>query len=73
MEMVAKRYAVHDIACLKPHGQQEGPFYVTDYEQLSWLEVDFINYIEDLQLSGGRSKQITYEATLLINRSTIIE
>ncbi|KAH7973153.1 hypothetical protein HPB52_022159 [Rhipicephalus sanguineus] len=72
MEMVAKWYAVHDIACLKPHGQQEEPFYVTDDERLSWLEVDFINYIGDLQLSGGRSEQKitneTYEATLLTTR-----
>ncbi|KAH7963773.1 hypothetical protein HPB52_022883 [Rhipicephalus sanguineus] len=58
-----------------PHGQQEEPLYATDDERLSWLEVDFINYIGDLQLSGGRSKQMTtketYEATLLTTRSTV--
>ncbi|KAL1469389.1 hypothetical protein MTO96_025113 [Rhipicephalus appendiculatus] len=59
----------------EPHGQQEEPFYGTDDERLSWLEVDFVNYIEDLQLSGGRSKQKitkeTYEAMLLTTRSTV--
>lgn len=75
MEMVAKWYAIHDIGGLKLRGQQEEPFYATDDERLLWLEVDFINYIEDLQLSGSRSKQKitkeTYEATLLTTRSTV--
>ncbi|KAH7974382.1 hypothetical protein HPB49_014702 [Dermacentor silvarum] len=57
---------------LKLGGQQEEPLYATDDERLLWLEVDFINYIEDLQLSGSRSKQKitkeTYEATLLTTR-----
>ncbi|KAH7954970.1 hypothetical protein HPB49_023515 [Dermacentor silvarum] len=59
----------------KLRGQQEEPFYATDDEGFLWLEVDFINYIEDLQLSGSRSKQKitkeTYEATLLTTRSTV--
>ncbi|KAH7985491.1 hypothetical protein HPB49_026387 [Dermacentor silvarum] len=75
MEMVAKWYAVHDIGGLKLRGQHREPFYATDDERLLWLEVDFINYIEDLQLSGSRSKQKitkeTYEATLLTTRSTV--
>ncbi|KAH7974889.1 hypothetical protein HPB49_020898 [Dermacentor silvarum] len=75
MEMVAKGYAIHDIGGLKLGGQQEEPLYATDDERLLWLEVDFINYIEDLQLSGSRSKQKitkeTYEATLLTTRSTV--
>ncbi|KAH7971445.1 hypothetical protein HPB49_024200 [Dermacentor silvarum] len=73
--MAAKWYTIHDIGGLRLRGQQEEPFYATDDERLLWLEVDFINYIEDLQLSGSRSKQKitkeTYEATLLTTRSTV--
>ncbi|KAH7953771.1 hypothetical protein HPB49_011985 [Dermacentor silvarum] len=66
-----KLFEIQSQLLVKP----EEPFYATDDERLLWLEVDFINYIEDLQLSGSRSKQKitkeTYEATLLTTRSTV--
>ncbi|KAH7942492.1 hypothetical protein HPB49_024623 [Dermacentor silvarum] len=67
-----KLFEIQSQLLVKPHRE---PFYATDDERLLWLEVDFINYIEDLQLSGSRSKQKitkeTYEATLLTTRSTV--
>uniref|UniRef100_A0A1E1X262 Putative tick transposon n=1 Tax=Amblyomma aureolatum TaxID=187763 RepID=A0A1E1X262_9ACAR len=76
MRMVAKWYALHDIGAVKARGwgKHEEPFAVTDDERLSWLELDFICYLEDLQMNGGRLKRMTketYEATLLTTRSTV--
>ncbi|XP_049522111.1 uncharacterized protein LOC119448961 [Dermacentor silvarum] len=68
MMMIAKWYAV------KAGGQHEEPFYTTDDERLSWLELDFVCYLEDLYMQGGRSMRMTketYEATLLTTRSTV--
>ncbi|KAH7933148.1 hypothetical protein HPB49_009099 [Dermacentor silvarum] len=75
MKMVAQWYALHDIGVVKPRGLQEGPFYSSDDERLCWLEVDFVGYLEDLQMNGGKSTQKmtkeTYEATLMTTRSTV--
>ncbi|XP_077506072.1 uncharacterized protein LOC144115530 [Amblyomma americanum] len=75
MRMVAKWYALHDIGAVKARGgKHEEPFFVTDDERLSWLELDFICYLEDLMMNGGRSKRMTketYEVTLLTTRSTV--
>ncbi|KAL1483799.1 hypothetical protein MTO96_032952 [Rhipicephalus appendiculatus] len=49
MRVIAQWYALHDIGPLKAQGQQEGPFYSTDDERLSWLEVDFVGYLENLR------------------------
>ncbi|XP_049520350.1 uncharacterized protein LOC119445244 isoform X1 [Dermacentor silvarum] len=75
MKMVAQWYALHDIGVVKPRGLQEGPFYSSDDERLCWLEVDFVGYLEYLQMNGGKSTQKmtkeTYEATLMTTRSTV--
>lgn len=73
--MVAQWYALHNIGAVKPRGQDEQPFVLTDDERLSWLEVDFVGFIEELQTNAGKSKQKltkeTYEATLLTTKSTV--
>ncbi|XP_077508836.1 uncharacterized protein LOC144120337 [Amblyomma americanum] len=75
MRMIAKWYALHNIASVKPWKQQEESFTVSDDERLSWLELDSMCYVEDIQIQGGRSKRKltkeTYEATLLTTRSTV--
>ncbi|KAH7956733.1 hypothetical protein HPB52_012256 [Rhipicephalus sanguineus] len=74
MKMIAKWYALHDIGAVKAGGQHQEPFYTTDDERLSWLELDFVCYLEDLYIQGGRSMRMTketYEATLLTTRSTV--
>ncbi|KAH6930153.1 hypothetical protein HPB50_011070 [Hyalomma asiaticum] len=80
--MVAKWYALHDIGSVRAHSQRakfqganEEPFMTTDDERLTWLEVDFIAYLEELQRSGCKSRnrmtKETYEATVLTTRSTV--
>lgn len=75
LKMVAQWYALHNIGAVKPRGQDEQPFVLTDDERLSWLEVDFVGFIEELQTNAGKSKQKltkeTYEATLLTTKSTV--
>ncbi|KAH7957691.1 hypothetical protein HPB52_021901 [Rhipicephalus sanguineus] len=69
MKMVSKWYDLHNIGSVKPHGQGEEPFYFSDDDRLSWLEVEFITYIEEIQHSGGKTKKKmtkeTCEATLI--------
>ncbi|XP_049522703.1 uncharacterized protein LOC119449389 [Dermacentor silvarum] len=72
MMMIAKWYALHDIGAVKAGGGE--PFYTTDDEKLSWLELDFVCYLEDIYMQGGWSMRMTketYEATLLTTRSTV--
>ncbi|KAL3244202.1 hypothetical protein MRX96_047240 [Rhipicephalus microplus] len=57
MKMVSKWYDLHNIGAVKPRGQREEPFYLIDDDRLSWLEVDFITYTEEIQLSGGNTKK----------------
>ncbi|KAL3173844.1 hypothetical protein MRX96_041392 [Rhipicephalus microplus] len=57
MKMVSKWYDLHNIGAVKPRGQREEPLYLIDDDRLSWLEVDFITYIEEIQLSGGKTKK----------------
>ncbi|KAL3188196.1 hypothetical protein MRX96_023943 [Rhipicephalus microplus] len=75
MKMVSKWYDLHNIGAVKPRGQREEPFYLIDDDRLSWLEVDFITYIEEIQLSGGKTKKKmtkeTCEATIMTTRSTV--
>lgn len=74
MKMVAKWYALHDIGHVQSSGLHEEPFSVTDDERLSWLELDFVCYMEDLRMHSDRSKRMTketYEATLLTTKSTV--
>lgn len=75
MKVVAQWYALHNIGAVKPRGQDEQPFVLTEDERLSWLEVDFVRYVEELQTNAGKSKQKltkeTYEATLLTTKSTV--
>ncbi|KAH9379014.1 hypothetical protein HPB48_007327 [Haemaphysalis longicornis] len=74
MKMVAKWYALHDIGKVQSSGLHDGPFIVTDDERLSWLELDFVCYMEDLRMHSDRSKRMTketYEATLLTTKSTL--
>ncbi|XP_077508168.1 uncharacterized protein LOC144119417 [Amblyomma americanum] len=58
-----------------PWRHQEEPFYLSDDERLSWLELDFLCYVEDIQAQGDTSKQRltkeTYEATISTTRSTV--
>lgn len=72
MKMVSKWYDLHNIGTVKPHGQGEEPFYFSDDDRLSWLEVEFITYIEEIQHSGGKTKKKmtkeTCEATLITTR-----
>ncbi|KAL3243686.1 hypothetical protein MRX96_020123 [Rhipicephalus microplus] len=74
MKMVSKSYDLHNIGAVKPRGQREEPFYLIDDDRFSWLEVDFITYIEEIQLSGGKTKKKmtkeTCEATIMTTRST---
>ncbi|KAL3243013.1 hypothetical protein MRX96_020690 [Rhipicephalus microplus] len=75
MKMVSKWYDLHNIGAVKPRGQREEPFYLIDDDRLSWLEVDFITYIEEIQLSGAKTKKKmtkeTCEATIMTTRSTV--
>ncbi|XP_075723044.1 uncharacterized protein LOC142765629 isoform X2 [Rhipicephalus microplus] len=75
MKMVSKWYDLHNIGAVKPRGQREEPFCLIDDDRLSWLEVDFITYIEEIQLSGGKTKKKmtkeTCEATIMTTRSTV--
>ncbi|KAL3182567.1 hypothetical protein MRX96_007012 [Rhipicephalus microplus] len=75
MKMVSNWYDLHNIGAVKPRGQREEPFYLIDDDRLSWLEVDFITYIEEIQLSGGKTKKKmtkeTCEATIMTTRSTV--
>ncbi|KAL3245355.1 hypothetical protein MRX96_046990 [Rhipicephalus microplus] len=75
MKMVSKWYDLHNIGAVKPRGQREEPFYLIDDDRLSWLEVDFITYIEEIQLSGGKTKKKmtkeTCEARIMTTRSTV--
>ncbi|KAH7959007.1 hypothetical protein HPB49_007293 [Dermacentor silvarum] len=82
MKMVAKWYALHDIGSVRAHGPyskfeapNEEPFMTTNDERLSWLEVDFISYLEEVQRSGSKSRnrmtKETYEATVMTTRSTV--
>ncbi|XP_037282313.2 uncharacterized protein LOC119170786 [Rhipicephalus microplus] len=75
MKMQSKWYDLHNIGAVKPRGQREEPFYLIDDDRLSWLEVDFITYIEEIQLSGGKTKKKmtkeTCEATIMTTGSTV--
>ncbi|KAH7959263.1 hypothetical protein HPB49_009756 [Dermacentor silvarum] len=82
MKMVAKWYALHDIGSVRAHGPyskfqapNDEPFMTTNDERLSWLEVDFISYLKELQRSGSKSRKRmtkkTYEAAGMTTRSTV--
>ncbi|KAG0430200.1 hypothetical protein HPB47_022936 [Ixodes persulcatus] len=52
------------------------PFVRTEDDRLSWLEVDFISYLEDIKLESTKSwvkslTKETYEATIMTTRSTV--
>ncbi|KAG0436971.1 hypothetical protein HPB47_017675 [Ixodes persulcatus] len=52
------------------------PFVRTEDDRLSWLEVDFISYLEDIKLESTKSwvkslTKETYEATIMTIRSTV--
>ncbi|KAH9378659.1 hypothetical protein HPB48_008374 [Haemaphysalis longicornis] len=68
LKVVAQWYALHNIGVVKSRGQDNQPFVLTEDERLPWLEVDFVRYVEELQMNAGKSNQEltkgTYEATL---------
>ncbi|KAH9385016.1 hypothetical protein HPB48_027050 [Haemaphysalis longicornis] len=75
MKIVSKWYDLHNHGAVKPRGESEEPFYLIHDDRLSWLEVDFITYIQEIQLFGGKTKKKitkgTGEATILTTRSTL--
>ncbi|KAH9378791.1 hypothetical protein HPB48_018949 [Haemaphysalis longicornis] len=52
IKMVAQSYYLHNIGTVKPRGQDEQPLVLTEDERISWLEVDFVRYVEGLQLEA---------------------
>ncbi|KAG0436493.1 hypothetical protein HPB47_017916 [Ixodes persulcatus] len=76
MRAIGKWYALHNIGGWTDRHDQEQPFITTDDERLSWLEVDFVEYMEHLRTSGHGARnrcmtKETYEATMMTTRSTV--
>lgn len=76
MRAIGKWYALHNIGGWTDRHDQEQPFITTDDERLSWLEVDFVEYMEHLRTSGDGARnrcmtKETYEATMMTTRSTV--
>ncbi|KAG0423903.1 hypothetical protein HPB47_000341 [Ixodes persulcatus] len=73
MKTVGMWYDLHDISGWK---SRQIPFVRTEDDRLSWLEVDFISYLEDIKLESTKSwvkslTKETYEATIMTTRSTV--
>ncbi|KAL3197724.1 hypothetical protein MRX96_053880 [Rhipicephalus microplus] len=73
MKIVGMWCDLHDISGWK---SRQMPFVLSEDDRLTWLEVDFIGYLEDIKRESVkcRAKSLTketYEATIMTTRSTV--
>ncbi|XP_077523481.1 uncharacterized protein LOC144134442 [Amblyomma americanum] len=67
-------YEIQEQLLVKPSRQT--PFVEADDDRLTWLEVDFISFLENIKVRSGESRakfltKETYEATVMTTRSTV--
>ncbi|XP_077523260.1 uncharacterized protein LOC144134172 [Amblyomma americanum] len=73
MKAISMWYDLHDISTWK---SRQTPFVEADDDRLTWLEVDFISFLENIKVRSGESRakfltKETYEATVMTTRSTV--